>query len=52
MISCVGSFNTEELINRTEPEVIIERDIGHYKVKMKITVKQMKKEDEEDEERF
>ena len=44
MISCVGSFNTEELTNKHESEVIVERDIGHYKIKMKVSGKQMGKE--------
>ena len=34
MISCVGSFNTEEMMNRTDEIFSIEKDIGSYTVKM------------------
>lgn len=44
MISCVGSFNTEELLNQRNSGVVIERDIGHCKLRMVVEVKQLSKE--------
>jgi hypothetical protein len=41
VISSVGGFQTEEILNEQKNNVIIERDVGTSKIKMKIEIKNL-----------
>ena len=41
MICCVGAFQTEDLLNEGTTETTINREIGPFKLKMKINYKKI-----------